>query len=145
MFTCILGDLLATIASNDTLTFIAGASNEIQDPCLKLDKIANIFFIFPVLHRFPRLAGWIDAMLKEPAVRATYIEPSQLVKYYHTRGIGKPEFNGVLQPPQYDIWSTQSEFKDRDVPQRKLLLPLPQGRIPYCHLFTCVIATKAQN
>ena len=36
-------------------------------------------------------------MLKEPAVRATYIEPSQLVKYYHTRGIGKPESNGVLQ------------------------------------------------
>ena len=55
------------------------------------------------LNRFPRLAGWIDAMLKEPAVRATYIEPSQLVKYYHTRGIGKPEFNGKLQPPQYDV------------------------------------------
>ena len=63
-----------------------------------------------VLYRFLRLAGWIDAMLKEPAVRATYTEPSQLVKYYHTRGIGKPEFQGKLQPPQYDIWITPKQW-----------------------------------
>ena len=69
-------------------------------------------------------------MLKEPAVRATYIEPSQLVKYYHTRGIGKPEFNGVLQPPQYDIWNIwlfHMEIKGK--------------KLAY-NLFTCVIAAN---
>ena len=54
--------------------------------------------------RCPRLAGWVDRMLKEPGVRATYTEPALLVKYYHVRGIGKPEYGGKLQPPEYDLY-----------------------------------------